>query len=67
MKDKFLEATEEVKLRREVVRLKTKLNMLRYFAYKRFHALQPDPALPKTKVEKTDHAAWEAIIRKLNE
>lgn len=66
MKYWFLEELETVRLKREVARLKTKLNMLRYFAYKQLHTFQPDPALPKTKVEKTAHAAWEAIVGKFN-
>lgn len=66
MKYRCLETTEEIKLKREVARLKTKLNMLRYFACKQLYALQPDAPLPKTGVEKTARAAWKAIIGKLD-
>lgn len=63
--DRILVNTREEDLERRLVRLKTKLSMLKYYAHQQIHYHQPVPGIPETRHNKDTVNIWEDVIERL--
>lgn len=62
---RILKSTREDELGHEVVRLRTRLNMLRYHANQQIHYHEETFGMPQTRLDRDIITVWKTVLKRL--